>query len=620
MNLKRYLSLSIMLCAPLLSSEPDIDKLLEEYKIEQHKNMITANEAAGFIDVYSREDLDTMQITRLSDLFKLLTIPYVSKSQNNTAYFNKPSMLKMPNYAIRLYIDDHDMSTGLFQNDTMMYARLSLANIDHIIVYRSSASVDQGNETGTVIIKLYTKDPSKEEGGKAQLLVDQRGSYELNLLYAKTMTDDFSFLVYGSGNEVKRKKFHNDGYTISSDSDAKTLFGKINYKDLSVTFQYFAPHADSFLGLGTGAHPMGEGCSSTHNYLQITQKLPYDIVARLSYDNIRNDVFYADDTKIFAGGAGFVESFRVKRDEDIYSFGLEKSLTYGSNMLLFGTFYKYKKLSFKGSFDALGTDYDNTLDEYSFYIEDKYYFDPTMLVTASFKYDHYRYGKEVSERDGHIARIGFIKNTDHLQFKAFYTKTYYALPLEFLYSDDKDMPYITDSTLKNPELTLKSLGVVYQNEHHKFDLRTTLIDVDNKTLYFNKPVEKNLSMKQYELKYTYMIDMKNRFIIDFYAGRASARSDKSPENGINLIALNSIGKFDIYNLLRYKDGYRLYGKDIKSSIEYDIAIKYHVTSDFSIGLKGENVFNDGFKQAYQSYPEPIQVNDQKFWINLEYLF
>jgi iron complex outermembrane receptor protein len=57
-----------------------------------------------------------------------------------------------------------------------------------------------------------------------------------------------------------------------------------------------------------------------------------------------------------------------------------------------------------------------------------------------------------------------------------------------------------------------------------------------------------------------------------------------------------------------------------ASFNYSCAVKYHLNKDFSLGLRGENLFNDSFEQAYRGYKRAIAVTDQKVWFNMEYLF
>ena len=94
----------------------------------------------------------------------------------------------------------------------------------------------------------------------------------------------------------------------------------------------------------------------------------------------------------------------------------------------------------------------------------------------------------------------------------------------------------------------------------------------------------------------------------------------SPKYGLNLRSFNKYGKFDIYNEFIIKSDYEAFGVSVDSSIDYTASVKYHMSSNLTFGLKGENIFNSGYEQAYRNLSYSIPVRDRKIWINLEYLF
>jgi iron complex outermembrane receptor protein len=109
-------------------------------------------------------------------------------------------------------------------------------------------------------------------------------------------------------------------------------------------------------------------------------------------------------------------------------------------------------------------------------------------------------------------------------------------------------------------------------------------------------------------------------LFDFYTGKNSKNLVVSPQYVSFLRLFNKQGKFDIYNELIYKSSYSAMQLDMGASFDYTFALKYHKTKDLSFGLRGENIFHDSFEQVYKFYNQAIPVNDQKFWINMEYLF
>ncbi len=600
-----------------------MDQLLSAYKVESELSKITKSESAGFVDTYTREDLEKMQARTLMDIMKLFTIPNVSRTSNNIAYFTKPTNQSMPNSAIRLYINDHDMAASAYGSDAMMWSSMSLEHIDHILVYKSTSSVEFGNEPGTVIIKLYTKLAEREEGGKVRVMADQKTSNSLSAYYAHTTTNNLSYFFYANKDEIKREKYYNQNSEINSNQRDENFYANLLYKNWRFELAHYKKKNNSFLGLGRKYTPSGKGLESDHDYIHLSKEFTNDLKVQFAYDQLHFDANYFDVNGISAGSYGFVQDYNMHYMDQVLSVIVDKTFHMNNNKLLIGGFYKQKRSDTQGKFDANINNFDNTLNLYSIYAENSYSFNSTTMFVASLKADFYRYETNVKSQDKYIARVGLIKNIENFQIKAFYTKTYYAMPMAYLYSGDKDAPYKTNADLDYTEPTLITLGVRYKNEHHELDLRGATIKVKNKIFY--DPVKGfiNINQKnyeQYELKYTYKINQANKLSFDIYSGGNDDSIEMSPKHGAHLIAYNTYKKFDFYNELDYRSDYSAYGVYVSRSYNLTSAVKYHVSPDFSVGLKGENILDKGFEQAYKGLDKSIPVFDKKFWINMEYLF
>jgi iron complex outermembrane receptor protein len=131
---------------------------------------------------------------------------------------------------------------------------------------------------------------------------------------------------------------------------------------------------------------------------------------------------------------------------------------------------------------------------------------------------------------------------------------------------------------------------------------------------------KPIDYLRYEFKYNYNFDINNKIMFDIFTGDNDKGVQKSPKYGAFIRLFNKYKKFDIYNELYYKSSYSAYGIYMDASFDYTLSIKYHYNKDLSVGLRGENLLNDGFEQAYDGLSYPVSVRDQKIWLNMEYLF
>ncbi|BBG66187.1 hypothetical protein NNO_1484 [Hydrogenimonas sp.] len=621
--IKRLISLATLLCGTTIAFSSDsMDDLLRAFKNESELSKITKSESAGFLDIYTRDELEKMQARTLMDVLKLFTIPNITRTSNNINQFTKPTFPVMPPFAIRLYVNDHDMTSSSFGSALMLWSEMPVEYIDHIEVYKSASSVEFGNEPGSVIIKLYTKKPEREEGGKIRLLADQRGSKEADIYHARTLKNGLSYLVYANAGDIERKSYENSGHSIDSDSHEQSFYANISKNGWCLEGGSYRKAKDSFLGLGRTYTPNYGEIESHHRYLQLEKVFENGLNIRAGYDHLDHHENESDDSGIPAGAAGYVTNYDLWLHDKIISFIAEKSFTHTKGKLLVGGFYKNKGLDVEGDFDAATTSFTNTLHLYSLYLEESYNFNPTTTFIASFKGDYYRYEKEIESKKEHIIRVGLIKNIGPFQIKTFFTKTYYAVPFLYLYGPD-NTPYKVNPELKFPEPALTSFGVRYKEGRHTIDARMSLITVKNKVLtkpdgtLFNIPKG---WYHQYELRYSYEIDDRNRLKMDAYMGENASGLTMSPKYGAHIELFNSFDKIDLYNQVGYRSNFDYYGVNIEPTYDYTASLKYHVTRDLSVGLRGENIFGTGYRQSYSGLPYSMPIFDRKFWINMEYLF
>jgi len=629
----RFLLLFFIAYLPLWANE-DFNSLLNAYKAESDLSKITKRESAGFVDIFTRNDLERMQVKTLNDILRIIPGLHLTRTSNNLTSISKPTTSNIRLTSARLYVNDHDMTSSSFGSAFLIWGELPLEYIDHIEVYKGSSSIEFGNETSSLVIKLYTKTAQREEGGKVKLTADTKGSTMLDT-YVASHGDDFSYFAYANLNNINRTKYSNyynsHNYTLSSDRSGHNLYANISYKDLRVELGSYAKKSDSFLGIGIHRTPSGGDLDAYQHYIHLTQKLPQDFKLQLSYDMASYDRSYIDDNGIQVANMPLINQYYIRFEDRIFSAILEKQFHYEKHSLLLGTFFKEKAFKENGNFYDNSLSYvhsnsfDNKLDLYSVYGEYSYDFDTETKFIASVKDDYFHYRQAVKDTNELIARVGLIKNIQHFQIKAFATYSYVPTPFYQLYNPDK-RPYRANPNLESMPLYLGSISLRYRNNKHDIEFifaknRAKDLIVYDRTSpdgYVNSSDDAKYT--RYQLKYTYTIDMNNKIIADMYSGSNNKHVVLSPQYAVNLRLFNRYKKFDIYNELLYKTSYTYANIYMDAAFNYSCAIKYHLNKDLSFGLRGENLFNDAFEQAYRGYDNAIAVTDQKVWFSMEYLF
>jgi len=628
---------SLLLPFSLYATEQneDLSALLDLYKKESDLSNITKRESAGLLDLYTREDLEKMQAKNLLDVLKSIPGLYFTRGKKNTIRLAKASTSNLALTSTRLYINNHDMSSSSFGSAFMVWGEMPISYIDHIEVYRATSSIEFGNENASLVIKLYTKDASREDGAKIQLMGDNDGSYNINGYIAQTINKDFSYFAYLQSDTLNNKIYHNTYqnkvYDLNSDYDDHNMYANINYKKWTFEIASYHKVADSFVGIGSKATPTGGELNSRHTYIHVTKNLPDNWKVQLSFDDIVYERGYLDENGIkINDGTKTQTVYDYKRNfhDTILSAIIDKKIFIGKHKLFIGGFYKYKGFNVDGEYIndiqalTITDSYKNSLNLFSIYAEETYNYNLDTKFILSLKGDFYRYDKEVDSQDQYIFRTGIVKNFTNIQAKIFYTDTYITVAPFQLYNNN--IPYITNIHLKYPQNKILSADLKYTYNKNIFEISAVHNQTKNSIKY--DPVlgymnlDNKLVFNTYQFKYTYNFNLQNKAVLDLYYGENDAQTNASPTNGINLRLFNTYRSFDFYNEFLYKDAYVYNYTPISSSLDWTSSIKYHYSEDLSFGLRGENILNNSYEVIYKGLTDPIQTVDRKFWANMEYTF
>jgi len=626
----------------LLHAQESIDKLLADYIEESDLSKITKIDSAGPVQVFTQDDLQKMQVKNLSDVINALYAVYLNRSKINTTTFARPVTSQISTTYTRLYINDHDVSSPFFGSAFFIWGEMPIEYIDHIEVYTVSSSLEFGNENGSVIFRLYTKTAHRDNGSKIRLMADNKQSCSTNIYNADIFENGFNYFVYGNFDTYKRKKYYNyynnTSYKFDSDYKNYNLFANMQYKEYSLDVGMYKKNSGNFIGLGNymgmSLHntPYEGNFYSRHNYFHLTKKLKNRFKIQLSYDHITTERDYNDPNGIkinHSYSPAVIKKYNVKVKEKILSLTLEKRFEIEKHKLLLGSFYKYKSFDYYGNFtNTLHTfknDFSNSVDFYSLYAEDNYNYDKSLRFILSVKGDFYRYEKDVKSQNNYLARVGFIKQSGPFKYKLFYARSYVALAFFQTYNPNAT-PYKANPNLDNINPNVYTGAVSYTTD--KSETSFEISQGRNKSAWVYNPStpsgwqtkDETTVRTLYQLHNSYKFDPKNRLLTTLTYGKISLHPDGTPKVEFMLTSFNTYKKFDLYNSFTYRKSYKNSNVKIPNSYDLTSAVKYHYNKNLSFGIRGENILNKTYRQYYKGLQYTIPTVDQKFWINLEYLF
>jgi iron complex outermembrane receptor protein len=614
--------LVLLFALTLFASAGDLKALLKKYEASSELSLITKKETAGFVDVFTAADLSRMQAYTLKDVLQKLPLLTHTLTPNNLHLFTAGSSSYIPPSAIRLYINDHDVTSTSFGSASLVWGDMPVEYIDHIEVYRGSSSIEFGNEPGMIVIKVYTKLAKREVGNKLRAVTDHRHSRGIDAYTAKILGDNSDLFAYGHYYLFRPKIYYNEGYRLDRGKEENLFY--LNYRYGKHTFELsnMAKSDKPFLGHGRLYHPLGGGLDAHHFYFNYTYDYDKETRFNISYDNLGYERHYKDESGIFTT-IGYVQDYELEFTDSIFSVQAQKTIHLNKSDLFLGGFVKRKGFEKDGSFDGATDSAKNHFYLTSLYGDYHYRFDPSSLLILSLKLDRYVYDKKVPSKTEYIARLGLLKAWENFKAKLFLTRTYLTIPFYKLCSCN-NLPLNANEHLKNPKVVIGTLSLEYEKNGVTTYLRLGKKSVKKRIYYDRKTrsfqnLDRSLTLSHIEFGQSYKKG-NTEFSYVLYKMKNSKKVELSPDFGAIFSLYQDYEKWNLYHQLIYKSAYNHYGYEVEDSLDYTLAIKYHFNRDFSVGFRGENLFATGFEQKYLRVDKPIPVNDRRYIFNLEYRF
>ena len=601
----------------------NINNLISKLKKESELSKLTKQDTAGIITIFTREDIEKINAVTLKDILK--TIPLVNLSRNIRGEYVilSPGAGFLPSSNVRIYINNHELNSNYHAGALSLWANMSLEFIDHIEVYRGTSTIEFGNIPGVLVIRLYSKSASREDGGKIKLTSNKFKDAKIDTYYGYNLKDDKSIFVYANKGRFENRMYNFNNKIQSSNVKNNTAYVNAQFNDIGIEIAQYNTKSGAFLISGQNNNIQ----DNTHKYINVNKEFrSQNIKLHMSYDNISYSKKLSESS-FYAGDLGVITKVDAFSHDDDFMISLEKNLKLKLNDLLIGTFYKKKEFEIKGYFGDTYENYENSVSVSSIYIQDKNKLSDNSILVASFKNDHYSYGKDLKSNSQITAKLGFITKHDKLVYKMFYTKTYQDILMYQKYTQN-NIPYKSNPDLKNPKMDIYSAYLEYKFsksllsfEYFRNEIKDAIyskLPPIGDGVFRNNPKEAILNW--YVIKDEYYFDDNNKILLSFYQGNNSKNFNYSPKKGMKLLLFNKYRKFDIYNEVLYTSKYELENIKVEDSFTYSMNIKYNYSKDTNMFIRGENLLNKGYKQAYKNIPEPLSVHDRKTYIGMEYLF
>ncbi len=596
-----FLLISIFILPFQSFSDESISTLLEKYARAGKLEYRTVQEGEGHVIVFSREDLDRMQAYTLKDVLKIIKFYHVYSDRFGNYLFNYSILSMMYTSTVRIFIDNHELSSVFARTPFYLWDNFPLDQIDHVEIYIGETAVKFGNEYASVLIKLYTKEPEKQNMTYIRLSKDRKKGYGTTIYDAREGKHGTSYMVMFN-------KYLDDRHRVSGLSrDSDNLYGYFlfKYNDVHVEFGLSRKKSDIFLGSAVDNRLDYGDFKGEHRYLSIDTHLLRDKSLKITFsvDRITKDTIERDNNGVVSClpiGLLF-KSSDIGIEESSYNFTLRKITKYKNNEL--STLFIYKNRGYNLKKNATLIDNSPFVlknsgneDYYSFLVQNESKIgDGTFFVTG-LRYDSYHRSEDIKDVSGFMVKAELVqKISEGLYYKIFGGS--FFVPQTFF-------ELTTNPQLKKQKNKLITINLEKEFKKNDIIFAFGKMYIDNMVIF--EPTLLKFTNLEEELNFTfYSVYAKFKFSetgkILFDVFRIDPNKDIPgfiSKEGAGLHVFEKFGKINSYIGIVYRAGYNFNGIDVDYGIDLTVGISYRINDNITVGIRGENLLNKSLKIPY----------------------
>ena len=605
----------------------DIENLLNDIEKKTDFSQKTKIENSGVRIIYTRDELERMQVRYLSDLLKGV-FPY--SYDENKFGFSDPnktgSSQPFNSSTIRIMIDNQEIGNGFYGSGLFALGNIDMEFVDHVEIYSVSPSYEFSSEPSFRIIKLYTKKASKDNGSKINISTTNYGGGYVGGYNAGEL-NDFDYLVYSSLDFKHRQTYESHNTDLSRDKKNSHFLASFYDDNQRFLAQVIVQDRDSFIDHSMDATPLVDKIWVDMYHFGYDVDIDENLYLSFSYDGMVTTTDFKDD-------AGVILTADSKEVSDVFNGGLRYNYKVDEHQLIAGVNYREKHYKYKYIF-VNGVDYKNVKQNnqqniLSVFLEDQYSYSLNSIITFGLKVADV--SNKHSEQDDTTfdARLAYTYTNEDIVSKTILSKISSIID-----------PYLVDSNFyatsgtKKPSkhyLLLQQLSKMYNKD--KYTLSVGLSKIEDMlfvTETSNGKIDnynKDINSHYIELKYEHPYNQYDNLFLQVGYIHMNNLPFVDVVNQYTAVIrnVNTYKKFDIFNEIIYfkdsKDGY-------VNAYDYSAGVKYHYSEDLIFSIKGENIFDKAKKTQYvrinpttyqTEAPLNISPTDQKVTIGLEYSF
>jgi len=605
----------------------DIDSLLSDYAQESELSNKTKNESAGHLIVYTRDDLERMQVESLKDILKSLRLFAYTENRMGQPDILNQDPINYYSSSVRVYLNETELITGISGSGLLLFGDMEIDFIDHVEIYQGFPSFDFGIEPATTVIRLYSKSAKHDEGGRVKATLSTNGANKQNVYYTNK-ENGISYFIYANHTDNIKDTYQYDGETLKRDTETNRFYGSLETENHSLEFHVMNSKGDAFLGFIPFVTPNSTYQEHTFINIATNSKFMNDSLL-LNFSYVKTDEQYLFKYDSPTPLTPFT-SYNKYIDENVFTTSLKKIFTMDNHDITVGGQFRYKNFDMSkryldGSLSNPNQNYDAE-NIYSIFSQDTISINDNSLISLSIMDQEFDRNNNMNNQNTLQLRFGYIYTNNEWISKTFISSQEFATE-----------PYML---MKNKNLEATTYKSVLQEVSYQtpqtfskiilgFGTSDKMIVLDGSAHIVNS--EKEVPLYTAIAEFTYHFSEKDKLELQVNYWFIESPLDTVNDNieHISYVArmLNSTSDFDIFNELILHTGYA----GVNDGFDYTAGIKYHINKDFYVNIKGENIFDTALETDYYhiDFAPPstfskdkitIPTIERRFTLGVEYLF
>lgn len=620
-----FVSLSLLGCSINAFGDSSIEGLLNTIEKKSDLSEKTKLENSGFSTIYTRNDLDMMQVKYLSDIYKYTMDGY------RTSRYGLPDPLTygpvpFSSSMIRVFIDDQEITTAMYGSGMVILGDLDLGFADHIEVYNLSTSFVYSSEPTSTLIRIFSKKADRDAGGSVKGIVTSRGGSTQNVQYIGK-ENETDYLARISSSYDKRKEYETSKEDLDRDVKRYNLFTSIKDDTQSVLINASKTNKGGWVGPSADASLDTSKIESEDSHIGYSKTFD-DIKFSLAYDGLKDHARYQDSPLFYQKGVP-INSIESKATSSALSAELKYNTTLGDHHIITGAKYRYKMIKFDMiQMNGVDVPQDGHTRQSigSLFVEDSYAFADNIVGTLGAQSSNVDNNGGYENEDVQMLRAGITYTNDQWTSKSFvfHTESYVE-------------PYLIGSFYMKsayPEkMTLDSIAQEFKYEDgpslYEFFISYAWIQdapYVNANMRVDTADATTTHLSSY-LQYTYQYDAINKITLAYrYKEIDHAGYHQEFRNHqVILRNQNRYHKFDFFEemFVTRSEYYDNTGFDLT------LGVRYNISDNLIVSLKGQNLLNKAEKQTLSRFdfttftpmePLKIPIQERIVMLGVEWLF